>query len=43
MSPDTASTSVAPAPTHEDPNQFALLRQRRFAPLFLDAVLRRGQ
>lgn len=34
MSPDTASTSVAPAPTHEDPNQFALLRQRRFAPFF---------
>ena len=34
MSPDTASTSVAPAPTHEHPNQFALLRQRRFAPFF---------
>ena len=34
MSPDTASTSVAPAPTHEGPNQFALLRQRRFAPFF---------
>ncbi len=34
MSPDTASTSVAPAPTHEDPNQFALLRQLRFAPFF---------
>ena len=32
MHPDTASTSVAP--THEDPNQFALLRQRRFAPFF---------
>ena len=32
MHPDTASTSVAP--THADPNQFALLRQRRFAPFF---------
>ena len=32
MHPDTASTSVAP--THEDPNQFTLLRQRRFAPFF---------
>ena len=32
MHPATASTSVAP--THEDPNQFALLRQRRFAPFF---------
>ena len=34
MSPDTASTSVAPAPTHEHPNQLALLRQRRCAPFF---------
>ena len=34
MSPDTASTSVAPTPTHEHPNQFALLRLRRFAPFF---------
>ena len=32
MHPDTASTSVAP--THEDPNKFALLRQHRFAPFF---------
>ncbi|ART53767.1 glycerol acyltransferase [Acidovorax carolinensis] len=32
MHPKTASTRVAP--THEDPNQFALLRQRRFAPFF---------
>ena len=32
MHPDTASTSVAP--THEDPNPFTLLRQRRFAPFF---------
>ena len=36
MHPDTPSASAAPAPTttHEDPNQFALLRQRRFAPFF---------
>ncbi len=42
MHPDTPSASVAatPAPAtttttaHEDPNQFALLRQRRFAPFF---------
>ncbi|MFN7156583.1 MAG: MFS transporter [Acidovorax sp.] len=36
MHPDTPSASVAPTPTttHEDPNQFALLRQRRFAPFF---------
>ena len=32
MHPETSSHSVAPA--HEDPNQFALLRQRRFAPFF---------
>ncbi len=32
MHPDTPSASAAPA--HEDPNQFALLRQRRFAPFF---------
>ncbi|MFN3439120.1 MAG: MFS transporter [Acidovorax sp.] len=32
MHPETPSTSAAPA--HEDPNQFALLRQRRFAPFF---------
>ncbi|MDH4419166.1 MAG: MFS transporter [Acidovorax sp.] len=34
MHPETPSTSLAPASTHEDPNQFALLRQRRFAPFF---------
>ncbi|MDP3229681.1 MAG: MFS transporter [Acidovorax sp.] len=36
MHPDTPSASVAPTPTttHEDPNQFDLLRQRRFAPFF---------
>ena len=32
MKLDTPSASAAPA--HEDPNQFALLRQRRFAPFF---------
>ena len=32
MHPETSSHSAAPA--HEDPNQFALLRQRRFAPFF---------
>ncbi|MBT9512744.1 MAG: MFS transporter [Acidovorax sp.] len=32
MSLETPSASIAPA--HEDPNQFALLRQRRFAPFF---------
>ena len=32
MHPENPSASVAP--THEDPNQFALLRQRRFAPFF---------
>lgn len=40
MHPETPSASAAPASvptptqTHEDPNQFALLRQRRFAPFF---------
>src|SRR3989344_1335776 len=34
MHPETPSASAAPVPTHEDPNQFALLRQRRFAPFF---------
>lgn len=40
MHPETPSPSAAPASvptptqTHEDPNQFALLRQRRFAPFF---------
>ena len=34
MHPETPSTSLEPASTHEDPNQFALLRQRRFAPFF---------
>lgn len=40
MHPETTSASAAPASvptptqTHEDPNQFALLRQRRFAPFF---------
>ena len=34
MHPEIPSASAAPVPTHEDPNQFALLRQRRFAPFF---------
>jgi len=33
MSPATPRTGT-PAGAHEDPNQFALLRQRRFAPFF---------
>ncbi|MEO6015937.1 MAG: MFS transporter, partial [Polaromonas sp.] len=33
MSVDMA-TGVSPPPVHEHPNQFALLRQRRFAPFF---------
>src|SRR5688572_12888783 len=32
MHTETPSASAAPA--HEEPNQFALLRQRRFAPFF---------
>jgi len=33
MSPDTPRTGES-AVAHEDPNQFALLSQRRFAPFF---------
>jgi 1-acyl-sn-glycerol-3-phosphate acyltransferase len=29
-----SATPVSPPPVHEHPNQFALLRQRRFAPFF---------
>ena len=37
MTPSTGSLPTQPAPlapAHEEPNQFALLRQRRFAPFF---------
>ena len=30
----TENPSASAAQAHEDPNQFALLRQRRFAPFF---------
>ena len=33
MNPETPRTG-AHAGAHEEPNQFALLRQRRFAPFF---------